>query len=155
MDYSIKDLDFLWSKTVNLRKRSSGEPLMVKSIVSTRRGKYWKICNEMHNCFSTSYCFLQRWKLEYHCQNIKAKSALLHARIPPVIRGALFIPPSFWLLQSLQLNDPVTGVAHIIYYIAPKQARHSGDPAPKGDERVPWYWDSLKKVQMCKAFVIQ
>lgn len=86
---------------------------MVKSIVSARRGKYWKICNEMHNCFSTSYCFIQRWKLKYHCQNIKAKSALLHTRITPVIRGALFIPPSFWLLQSLQTNYPVTGVAQL------------------------------------------
>lgn len=58
--YSIKDLGFLWSETVNIRKRSNGELLRIKGIAIARRGKYWKICNEMHNRFSTSDTFLQR-----------------------------------------------------------------------------------------------
>lgn len=79
----MKDLGFLWGKTVNSRKRSIGEPLRIKGIASTRRGKYWKTCNKMHNHFSTSDAFLQRWKLEYDCQNVEAKSALLHSSVNP------------------------------------------------------------------------
>lgn len=60
MKYGIKDFGFLWSKTVNLRKRSNEEPLRIKGIATARKGKYWKIWNEMHNCFSTSDSFLQR-----------------------------------------------------------------------------------------------
>lgn len=154
----MKDLGFLWSKTVNLRKRSIGEPLRIKGIASTRRGKYWKNCNEMHNHFGTSDAFLQRWKLEYDCQNVEAKSALIHSSVNPDYLQWLeghfsFIRPSGCSRACSQTNlSP--GLPELPSYISSNQEKHSGEPASKDDERVPWHWDSFKKVQTCKTFII-
>lgn len=70
MEYSIKDLDFLWSKTVNLRKRNSGEHLMIKGIVSAMREKYGKSAMK---CIIVPAPHIASFRgLTYHCQKHKS-----------------------------------------------------------------------------------